>query len=201
MGAPASGDVCSTAQSLTLGVTLSGQVLSGFDDDYTAGCNFGTGPDRVYAVQVPSGQGVTVTVTPDAVDAGRITPRLTLLSNVLGCGTQSCGAVAPLSPIGQPTAATYANTTSGPQTVYAVVDVAPAPGSGFSILATLGALPPQTPGRGDLRCSRAFDGGASPSFPRPLGAPMTMRSAALEAPPQTRCLASSCQVAMRPLSM
>lgn len=69
---PPADDTCTTATTAitTMGPLSFNHDLSGFERDYFTGeaCNLIYGPDRVYKVEVPGGQRLSVTVTP--IDGG-----------------------------------------------------------------------------------------------------------------------------------
>jgi len=90
LATPPPGDFCGTALPLggapvDGGVLAAGQSLAGFGDDYRGGtrCAPGAfeGVDRVYAVDVPAGQRLTLTAMPDA----GLDLSLSLLASVAAC--------------------------------------------------------------------------------------------------------------------
>ena len=124
------------------GTWLTAQSFSGFTDDYSSGCAFGAGVDRAYSLAVPAGQRVTVTATADTADAGA--PGLTLLTNSADCSARACAASSPPAATGQPSVASYVNSSGATQTIFVVAN-ANGP-SDFSILAALTAAPMLTQG-------------------------------------------------------
>lgn len=85
-GGPVQGDTCDTSLTLITG-TMSSQTLDDATDDYndsSGSCYVADGPDKAYAVTIPAGQRLTVTLDVAAGDVD------TLLSLNEG-GAASCG--------------------------------------------------------------------------------------------------------------
>ena len=124
---PLAGDTCQLAEAVTLvngAATISG-TTSGYGADYAppAACtsNYAqVGPDRVYAVTVPGGERLSVTMTPTGFDGGLYLvagPAAMCDASPIAC---LAGTDAGLS--GAAETVTYTNPGAGPLEVFIVVD-------------------------------------------------------------------------------
>ncbi|MBL8950005.1 MAG: hypothetical protein JNK82_04455, partial [Myxococcaceae bacterium] len=144
------GDVCgNVGPAITATTTLASESLMGYVSDYSGfsgGCAFGSGPDRVYQITIPSMNRVTavVTPTPTASDYALnfVDQPATNCSNAGPCISN-----ADLGGSG-PETLFLDNTTAAPRTVYLVVDRfgAPTAGETYSLGITIGAIPAAPPG-------------------------------------------------------
>ena len=142
---PVEGDRCEQPTPLLPGTPLTQQNLQGLENDYAGSAgncaSQGIGPDRAYAVQVPSGQRVTVTAEAE-LDADGGLPldfTLSLVDSMADCSGRVCR---DRSVNAQTQSVRYTNLGSAMKTVYVLVDastrLALAP---FSIRAELDTAP------------------------------------------------------------
>lgn len=135
---PAADDTCSGPTALTSGTALTAQALASYTKDYSGGtgCLFSDGADRVYSVQVPAGQRVSVTAAPATAD-------LTL--NLVGGGAANCGTTCLASQDngvdGEPETLAFTNSSGMAQTYLVIVGMYAGGAGTFSIVATV-ATPP-----------------------------------------------------------
>jgi hypothetical protein len=119
---PPAGDQCSTAQVLNMSGSLTGLTMAGFTKQYSfsdmscAGYDYA---ERVWQIDVPAGQTLTVTATPDT--AGD--PSISLIEGpATNCSdTSVCLAQADTGFDGDPETATYMNASGATKTVLIVV--------------------------------------------------------------------------------
>jgi hypothetical protein len=138
---PPPGDTCSTATTLVVGTPLMAQTLTGYGDDVSSGttcASGGTGGDRFYALTIPGGKQLTVTVTPQAT----LDTVLSIIDAAGGCASPlTCLTGAPSSALGQVDQLFFTNRNTTPLAVLVAVD-SRAGGSGtFDLSATI-ADPP-----------------------------------------------------------
>jgi hypothetical protein len=140
------GDTCDTAETLTPGTPLMSQTTVGYTNDYVGGINSdacpaaNAGPDRAYKVDVPAGERLTVTVTPEAT----LDPAVSIVAGAAAaCDAlpRVCASGANNGGAGQPETAAFTNTSASMQTVFVVVDSASSAGGAFTISATNAAVP------------------------------------------------------------
>lgn len=142
------GDRCEIAIPLaTDGVVVDGDTSKGFTDDYQF-MNTSTlcsrdatstyrGKDTVYAVKVPAGKTVTVTLTPK-FGSGTWYPMLALITDCAMPGPSCVSAQDTVIPNSKDRVTTFNNQGLAERTVYALVDTFDAAGVGqYSIKATL----------------------------------------------------------------
>lgn len=119
---PAPGERCGTATPLPLG-TLTAQTTAGFADDYgsdfSAGCRGASGPDRVYAIDVPSTKTLTITATPEGFDIA-----VSLFASLDTCDGADfrCAASIDSAFGGVAETVTYRNTGAMTRTIYVAID-------------------------------------------------------------------------------
>jgi hypothetical protein len=118
------GDVCATAPTVTPG-TLLNQTTTGFtsqsDSDANLGCKGGNAPDRFYRVEVPAGQRLMVSATPEN--------SFDLALNLLGGPATACGAASHVCLAARDSRASggvetlvHDNTTAATEEVFVAVD-------------------------------------------------------------------------------
>jgi hypothetical protein len=122
--APSSNDTCATATPVSSGASIDGNTL-GASNDYTSGtnCSGTSGPDVVYALDVPAGQRATVTVR----GTGSFDPSINLLAGPAAtCGGTPFDCIDGDDSGSASTTNTvvWTNETGSDTTVYAVVDSA-----------------------------------------------------------------------------
>lgn len=143
------GDGCPNALELTPGTPLTAQTLAGFTNDHTGGAGTlsrcptaNAGPDRVYRVEVPAGQELTVTATPSTF----LDVQLSLVADApAGCELLpvSCLGGANGGAAGFAETARWANLGTTPRTIFVVLDTPfTTPVGTFTLLATLGSPTP-----------------------------------------------------------
>jgi hypothetical protein len=124
-----------------------------YENDYDRGTGCaqpsqtGSGPDRVYVIDVPARQELAVTVTP----AAQFDVMVNLVASSAGCVRTggSCLAGRDLGQPGQPERVTWTNSSGATQTVFVVIDgYNPQSAGTYELLATL-AEPPATLNPGD----------------------------------------------------
>lgn len=143
---PGAGDRCETAETMPANGTRQ-STLTGYGPDYrfaqSTGCSLESGPDRVFAVEVPAGERLTATVTP-APDAG-----LDVVVNLVAAPAATCRAAPPVclasadrGLTGQADSASFINTSTATQSLFVVVGsyLAMPPGGDFTLTTT--SLPP-----------------------------------------------------------
>jgi hypothetical protein len=139
------GDTCMTAVAAPFGdagVVLPAESLSGFASDFSrgTGCEFGGGPDRVYAVTVPP----NLRLMARAVSNDNLA--LSAIDDPMQCTAATVTCVAGVDDAfmgANQTETLYVeNATSTPRPVLLVVDSVGAPGSTFSLELSAGPLPP-----------------------------------------------------------
>ncbi|MBL8924412.1 MAG: hypothetical protein JNJ54_36525 [Myxococcaceae bacterium] len=143
---PPPGDTCATALALDAGTPLTNQTLSGYGDDLDDGDGcasagfVGSAADRVYALTIPTGKQLTVTVTPQA----GLDTLPSLIDAAVGCGAPLvCLAGASTSaPAGAPDVLIASNRTGAPLPVLLAVDSRAGTFGSFDVLATLADAPP-----------------------------------------------------------
>lgn len=117
------GDVCATATPLTAGMTLMGETLVNFTNDYVGGTNcsatFG-GLDRTYSFTLGPAQQAVITVTP----ATGLNTGISVVDTGVGCGNGVCVAGADTAGAGLADTLSFSNPGSQPRTVFVVVDSA-----------------------------------------------------------------------------
>lgn len=120
---PPLGDVCATATPLTSGMTLMGETLVNFTNDYASGTNcsptFG-GLDRTYSFTLGPAQQAVITVTP----AMGLNTGISVVDTAVGCGNGVCVAGADTAGAGLPDTLAFSNPSSQPRTVFVIVDSA-----------------------------------------------------------------------------
>lgn len=135
------GDVCSTATPLVAGMTLMGETLVNFTNDYAGGTNCATtfaGLDRTYSLTIPAGQIATITVTP----ATGLNTSISVVDAAAGCGTGACLAGADTGAAGAADTVSVANPGTQPRNVFVIVDSsASSTPTTFSVGATVAAIP------------------------------------------------------------
>jgi hypothetical protein len=143
---PPPGDTCATALALDAGTPLTNQTLSGYGDDLDDGdgCAYagfvGSSADRVYALTIPAGKQLTVTVTPQ--------PGLDTLPSLIdaarGCGLPlvCLAGESTSAPAGLPDVLVYSNRTGAPLPVLLAVDSRAGTFGAFDVSATLADPPP-----------------------------------------------------------
>ena len=144
---PGAGDRCETAERvMPSGVRTSS--LNGYGPDYAfsnvASCSLQSGPDRVFAVDIPAGERLTATATP-ASDGG-----LDVVVNVVAGPAASCRAAPPVCLAradrgfrGEPDTASFINQSAMAQPVFVVVgSYYPSPADTDFTLTTLTVPPP-----------------------------------------------------------
>jgi len=147
LGAPPAGDVCASAP--VLSATLSAETWpADFGNEYPivpTGCAFGDGPDRLYKIDVPPLNRLTVVATPASEDIA--------ISVIDGpeahCAAPlACVGRADRFDVGQAETAIFNNSGSTVRSVYVHVSVfgQPVAGETFSLSATLSAIPAGPPG-------------------------------------------------------
>jgi hypothetical protein len=138
---PPPGERCESAELLAAPVSLTGQTTLGFANDYggTECTGKGTGgPDRVYAVEVPDGAKLIVTVTPED---GRYDPALYLVAapaSSCDASFRVCLGGADAAGAGGAETVSYTNTTGGSRTVLIVVDSRALDGGPFALALDVG---------------------------------------------------------------
>lgn len=146
VGPVPAGDTCATAVAVTVagdaGVSLPSESLNGFVSDFrfTTGCEFGTGPDRVYQATVPANQRLLVRATSAdnlALSAIDSLPQCTAMSPVCSTGADDV-----FSGAMQVETLAVDNPTAMPRPVLIVVDSFGVPGSSFSLEFSSGPVPP-----------------------------------------------------------
>lgn len=143
---PGAGDRCETAETMPANGTRQ-STLTGYGPDYrfaqSTGCSLESGPDRVFAVDVPAGERLTATVTP-APDAG-----LDVVVNLVAAPAATCRAAPPVCLASadrgfrdEPDSATFLNASATAQSLFVVVGsyFAMPPGGDFTLTTT--SLPP-----------------------------------------------------------
>lgn len=143
---PGAGDRCETAEMMPANGTRQ-STLTGQGPDYrfaqSTGCSLESGPDRVFAVDVPAGERLTATVTP-APDAG-----LDVVVNLVAAPAASCRASPPVCLSSadrgfrdEADSATFINASATTQSLFVVVGsyFAMPPGGDFTLTTT--SLPP-----------------------------------------------------------
>ena len=151
LGATPVGDTCATAETLTPGTTITGTTV-GYTDDYASGTNCatasqqGSGPDRAYTINVPSGKRLSVTATPEA----QFDVMLNFYGSAAGCVRTgaTCLAGRDSGQPGQVEQLAWSNSSGQLQTVLVVVDgFGPQESGTYQLVATLEDLPaPLDPG-------------------------------------------------------
>ncbi len=138
LGNPPAGDFCGLAAPLTLNQPVQGTTI-GASNDYESGlgCATGiTGPDTVYAFDVPPMQRAAVTVTPTSGDGG-FNPSLSLVpapANLCEAEPRVCLAAANAAfGSAAPRTATTFNGGSTPLSLFAIVDGASGGSGTFSL--------------------------------------------------------------------
>ncbi len=150
--APPVGDVCTTAEMITLtggAATVNATTLA-YNNDYLAGACTGTasaGPDRVHVVTVAANSRLSATVTPTA---GTFDPGVFLV----GGPAAQCNVV-PLVCLGAndtggsgvADTAIYNNTSNAAVDVYIIIDsFQTAAGNAYTLAVNVGAIPPTPAG-------------------------------------------------------
>ncbi|MFO0598386.1 MAG: hypothetical protein U0228_23980 [Myxococcaceae bacterium] len=116
-------DTCSTATVVSANGTLTSQTTVGYTNDYAGGTYCATtdnAPDRAYSLSVPPGQRVAVTVTPTSAFNPIVQLVAAPASNCTA--TLTCVAGTDLATASNPERATFYNTTTSTQQLYAIVD-------------------------------------------------------------------------------
>lgn len=143
---PGAGDRCDTAEPvMPTGVRTS--TLAGSGPDYAfsnvASCALQSGPDRVFAVDVPAGERLTATATP-STDGG-----LDVVVNVVAGPAASCRAVPPVCLAkadrglrGEPDSASFINQSAMVQPVFVVVGSYYSSPAGTDFTLTTQTVPP-----------------------------------------------------------
>lgn len=151
-GGAATGEACQSAVALTPPVTMRVDSTEGFANTYDGGvgCVAMTGVDRVYRVEVPAGQQLTVRVAGNVADAG-FDPSLNLvLGPAARCDAAPlvCAASNDTGSASTLNTARATNTTAAPVDVFVIIDALNATATGpFALSATLGPAPaPLQPG-------------------------------------------------------
>ena len=124
------GDSCGTAVAISGTTNLTGQSILGYTNDYTAGagCVIGSSAaDRVYQVNVPAGNRLTASVTPDVFTAsdGGMSPTFDPAINVVSAATCSATLTCVLGANasgGATDTVIFDNPTTAAQSVFVVVD-------------------------------------------------------------------------------
>lgn len=144
LGVPPSGDVCTSAQAVTLvdgGVVLPNETLTGFANDYTftSGCEFGSGADRVYSVTVPANQRLLVRSTSSE------NLSLSAIESVVQCSAATITCLRAVDTVftgmSQVETLSIENSTAMPKPVLIVVDSSSGAPSAFSLEFTAGVVP------------------------------------------------------------
>ncbi|MBE2252627.1 MAG: hypothetical protein IAE78_24055 [Myxococcus sp.] len=155
------GDTCEAPTALAPGAPVTGQSLVGFGDDYPSSfsgrCEFKSGVDRAYQVEVPAGQRLEVTVTPTGFDPG-----LSFLLGASSCAAERCVAGTDEAASGAPERLTWDNVSGATQQVLVVVDAPQSSmtaSASFSISATVTASPPLVLGGATCAAPAALDAG------------------------------------------
>jgi len=138
---PASGDICQAPDTLTAGSVIASTTV-GFSNNYSGsgtGCTSASaGPDRVFALSVPSNTRATVTSTADA----GFDPSLALVNSpAANCDSRTCLSFNNTGGSGGIDTLVLSNKTAAAQTVFVIVDSSAVAGGLFSIGAVFGAIP------------------------------------------------------------
>lgn len=151
--APLVGDLCSSAETITLsggqGTTTVTSTTANYTDDYEPGVCTDTnspGADRVHVVNVPAGTRLIATVTPTA---DTYDPGVFLVGGpATSCdaATITCLAAADSGGDGDPDTAIYKNQTAAAVDVYIIIDGFRAAGDAYTLGVTVGPIPPPPPG-------------------------------------------------------
>jgi hypothetical protein len=138
---PPAGDSCDIAATLTLGTPATGSTI-GATNDYEGGdrCASGvTGPDLTYALGIPPGLRVTVTVTPTSGDGG-FNPSISLIpgpaSSCEATPPVCVGAANALPSSSAPRSATAFNGSTAALPLFAIIDGLSGGAGTFSLSAT-----------------------------------------------------------------
>jgi hypothetical protein len=141
---PAPNDNCfASGPPITGPVSLSAQTTSGFTDTYQGRCAFRSGPDRVWAIEVPQNSQLIATVTGADVS-------LSLLGSLADCASETAGCFASTDSFGQTEVLTWTNRGEA-RVVSLVVEAAASASFSLSV-----AFVPVTPPAGDT----CFNAGA-----------------------------------------
>lgn len=145
---PGAGDRCETAEAAPANGTRQ-STLAGYGPDYrfaqSTGCSIESGPDRVFAVDVPAGERLTATATP-APDAG-----IDIVVNLVAAPAATCRASPPVCLASadrgfrdEADSATFINTSAATQSLFVVVGsyFAMPPGGDFTLTTTSVPPPP-----------------------------------------------------------
>lgn len=143
---PGAGDRCETAEAAPANGTRQ-STLTGYGPDYrfsqSTGCAFESGPDRVFAIDVPAGERLTATATP-AADAG-----LDIVVNLVAAPAATCRASPPVCLASadrgvsdEPDTATFINTSTATQSLFVVVGSYFAMPQGADFTLTTTSVPP-----------------------------------------------------------
>jgi hypothetical protein len=151
--APMVGDLCSSAETITLtggvGMTTVTATTAAYMGNYDPGACTDTnedGPDRVYVVNVAAGNRLIATVTPTA---GTFDPGIFLVAGpATSCdaATITCLAANDSGGDGEADSATYRNTGNTAVDVYVLIDGYAAAGDAFSLAVNVGPIPPPPTG-------------------------------------------------------
>lgn len=141
------GDICENAVPLMPGAPLMGENLGAADlgNDYSGAGTTGqcstssSGNDKVYSISIPSGQRLTVTVTPTGFDSS-----ISLVDGSSLCADRTCLAFGNTSGSGSVDTLTFFN-VGATRTFFVIVDSATTGGGLFNISASLA-----TPIAGDV---------------------------------------------------
>ncbi len=135
LAAPAAGDRCDTAITLSTTTPLLNQDMANFGNDYDntgMNCRGSSAPDVAYQVTVPAGQLLSVTVTPDPM----FDVTISAADGSAACGVTCISGVDVGNP-GDPETYTYKNATAAAQTLFLIVDGYGGSTGTFGIAATL----------------------------------------------------------------
>ncbi|MBL8951703.1 MAG: hypothetical protein JNK82_13055 [Myxococcaceae bacterium] len=141
--APPTGDVCAAAGApISMNQTLTAQTTQGYANDYaSAGCGNKAGADRTYAVSVPAGQRLRVTVTTTST----WNPALGLVVGAANaCSAGLCAVQADQGPTNSETL-TFVNTGMTAADGFVIVDSATPTGAGTYDIAFVFDVPPPPP--------------------------------------------------------
>ncbi|HUQ01881.1 MAG TPA: hypothetical protein VM261_05260 [Kofleriaceae bacterium] len=151
--APLAGDLCTSAEPVTLtggvGTTSISATTAGYTNDYQPGVCTDTnspGADRVYVVSVGPGNRLIATVTPtaDTFDPGVFLVGAPAAS--CDAATITCLGAADSGGDGDEDTAIYKNTTNAAVDVYIIIDGFRAVGDAYTLGVTVGPTPPTQPG-------------------------------------------------------
>ncbi len=139
-GGPVQGDTCDTSLALIAG-TMTNQTLDDATDDYndsSGNCYVADGPDKAYAINIPSGQRLTVTL--DVASGGDVDTMLSLNEG----GAASCGLTCAVNVDdtfeGESETISFTNNTGADADYFLVVDSWSGNGT-FTLTTTLGPPP------------------------------------------------------------